>query len=344
MSLGVIVRADQSGLAQLTERVVEKLHPDRILVVDLGMHNRGPFYPHRYHDKASRVFTVQHPNGWNVAQTGAFLAGLTHVWSAETFYAPGFPNECVAYGATRHLYVMPELFNLYAPELKADRYWLPCAIGPEHAAHPRARILPWWTTTDTDTPKLLDSDGPLRLVHPTGTAMADRNGTRALLAACAHMHCEAIITIVGSHQEFGDPDMHIGPVTIRRIPRVDHWRSLYEYGDVLVLPRRYGWLSLPMYEAATFGMPVVTTQIWPQSEWFAEWPELLVRPVGPPMSVRMKGGDVLVYTADPTDLAAALDWLACNPADVERIGAEFRRWAEDHDWTTVRADWKSALT
>lgn len=344
MTLGVVARADQSGLAQLTHQVIDRLKPDRVLVVDLGAQNRGRYDAHRYHDLASRVFTVQHPDGWNDAALHGFLGGLTHCFSAETFYAPRFPDVAVSYGVRTHLYVMPELFRLGSPELRADRYWYPCDTGPQH---PMLRgtavgILPWWSPTEQAGMFRDFPDPPLTFIHPTGAAMEDRNGTRAVLAACEHLQYEADVIIVGHAQRFGD-QARIGKATVRRMSRVDDWTDLYRLGDVLLLPRRYGWLSLPMYEAAAFGMPVITTDLWPQSAWFADFPDCLVRTNGTPEARNMKGGSILIAQADPLDLARAMDRIA-YPGTLPRYGSMIREWASAHDWPSVAPAWKEALT
>lgn len=47
------------------------------------------------------------------------------------------------------------------------------------------------------------------------------------------------------------------------IENIEDNRLMYEEGDVMVLPRRYGGLCLPMWEALASGMPVVMTNINP---------------------------------------------------------------------------------
>lgn len=342
MSLGFIARADQSGLAQLSEQAIDRLDPERVLVVNMGQLNRGDFNPHRYDKHGRRVYHVNHPNGFDAAVTSAFLERLDHVFTAETFYDPTFPNMAMSYGVQTHLYAMPELYNPRAPELRADHLWLPYALGPHDGRRVRGQVLPWWCPTDT-VPERVPHDGPLRFVHVTGSAMADRNGTKALLAACAHVEVPCDVIIVGQQQHFGD-QASIGNVFVQRVPRVDCWCDWITLGDVLVMPRKYGWLSLPMYESAAAGMPIVCMDRFPEREWFAQWPALLVPPVGGPIAVAMKGGSILVHTAHPEYLAAAMDYLAADLEKVERIGAEFRTWAEAHDWESVRPQWEAAFS
>lgn len=341
MTLAVIARADSSGLAHLTGQVIDRLQPERILVVDLGMRNRGQFDAHRYDGPGRRTFVVAHPYGWTDATVAAFLQSSSKCFSAETFYWPPFPDLARSYGVETHLYVMPELYNRTARELRADHAWLPCPTGPTDPRSIRAHVLPWWAPTDYMFHPS-HHEAPVTFVHPTSIAMADRNGTRSLLAAAAHVQTECRIVLVGTTQPEGER-WQVGPVTVEHHPRVDHWTDLYMLGDVLVLPRRFGWLSLPMFEAPAMGVPVITTDVWPQCDWFARWPDLLVEVVRSPTAVPMKGGSILVQTAHPEYLAAAIDRLAAQPKQIRQLSIQFRQWAVDHDWSTVEAAWMGAL-
>lgn len=347
MTFGVVARADQSGLAQLSEQVIARTDPDRVLVVDMGVLSRGHYDPYRYDRPGRRVYRmplrVEDGGDHVLAQLHGFFGDLDHAFTAETWYSPVVADVAAQFGARRHLYAMPELYRPNRRDLAAEHVWLPCPLGPHDSERFRARVLPWFSPTDVEfmARPAPGDDGPVRFVHPTGSAMADRNGTKEVLAACAYVDVECELLIVGLPQTFGD-ECTIGKVHVRRIPRVDRWLDLYALGDVLVLPRRYGWLSLPMYEAAAAGMPVITTDVWPQNGWFADWPDLLVPTAGPPDAVNMKGGSILVHTAHPQRLGQTMARMT-SPGRIEDVGFAFRRWAEDHDWRSVAETWKAAF-
>jgi hypothetical protein len=329
-------------LAQLSEQVVDRLDPERVLVVNLGLQNRGDFAAHRFDKHGRRVFHVNHPGGFDSAVVGAFLERLDHALGFETFYDAVFPNAMTSYGVRSHLLAMPELYNPRAPELQADDVWIPTALGPHDGRRLRAQVLPWWCPVDT-VPERVEHDGPIRFVHVTGSAMQDRNGTRSLVAACAHVTVPCELVIVGTQQPFGD-DARIGHVTVTRIARTPCWCDWLTLGDVLVMPRRYGWLSMPAFEAAAAGLPVVCCDRFPEHEWFGDIaPGLLVPTVGGPVAVPMKGGQILVSTAHPEYLAMTMDELASDPEKVTAYGRAFREWAEAHDWESVKAQWFAAL-
>jgi len=349
MSLGIVARADQSGLAQLSEQVIDRLNPERVLVVSLGHLNRGTHDPHRFDAPGRRVFHTTHPAGFDSATLSGFLGGLTHALTFETWYSRVLPESCVSWGVKRHLYAMPELYNAARPELAADKVWLPCELGPGDGRRLRGvGILPWWTPNVDESTRIvrtleaaIEAEGRVTFVHPTGQAMADRNGTSSVIAAAAHMRQEARLVIVGNQQHFGER-CTVGNIEVIRVPRAEHWWQVYMLGDVLVLPRRYGWLSLPMFEAPAFGMPVITTQVWPQSEWFSPFDSCLVRTVGTPAAVNMKGGSTLVHTADPRDLGAAMDMMTDRRV-LRDWSVMFSAWAKKYDWSSVEKRWKEAF-
>lgn len=83
---------------------------------------------------------------------------------------------------------------------------------------------------------------------------------------------------------------------------VTSYAELYSEGDVLVLPRRYGGLCLPMQEALSAGMPVIMTDISPNNEVLPkEW--LVPATVQGAFTGR---SPIEVYEVKPEELAAKI--------------------------------------
>jgi glycosyltransferase involved in cell wall biosynthesis len=113
----------------------------------------------------------------------------------------------------------------------------------------------------------------------------------------------------------------------------DYW-DLYRGFDVLVMPRRYGGLCLPAIEAGGAGLGIVMLDCPPNYD-YPVMPVKCHRAV----DIDMKIGMVETYTADPSALAAALDHLADNPAEVAELQRMSRTYAQDMSWSQWRQNW-----
>lgn len=111
-------------------------------------------------------------------------------------------------------------------------------------------------------------------LHVAGRVAAeDRNGTDILLKCLRHVKSEIKLHIKSQHpippirKNWGDNVKVILDCT-NKVNHLDNYLS----GGTLIMPRKYGGLSLPQQEAISFGMPVITTDISPNNFWLPqEW-------------------------------------------------------------------------
>lgn len=329
MRVGVIARAENRGLGHLTWEAARALEPDRVLVVTVGARDRG-FETHVERFPGA-TFVEWRANGLlPAAPVRAWLDGLDVVYAAETPYDPRLPAWCETAGVRLVLHVMPEFFrDEWADE--SCELWNP--TDWRHELLPaRARVVPVPVPLDRwPTPAPL-CDGPARFVHVAGNrAAGDRNGsilvTRALGLVQTPVHLR-IFTQGASFPAVRTP-RHV-QLEVVRGGVDDYWR-LYDDADVLVMPRRYGGLSLPVNEAAGAGLAVVLSDVVPNRSW----PATFV-PARPRSQIRAPGGSVQSYEADPKRLAFALDSLNENVELRHRQQEAAREWADSHSWANLR--------
>ena len=340
--LGLIVRCDfGGGLANQTMEMAAHLDPDAILIVMMGAKGRGtPERPERYINLATDVYGVDYQH----ADAGAmqeFLSKIDVLLSVETFYEPFLLIRGGELGIERVLYGNPELLNFHDPAEQADRY-----LWPAPWMHPfpvAGEILPWPCSTDIEPRG--EINWPPRFVHVGAPAMLDRNGTEVVVRASALTTEHRDLYFYGSAKFQGDPPS----CTYWKPSPEDHW-DLYRDADLLVLPRRYGCLSMTMLEAAAMGVPTLTTDLLPQSDWFRKWHPWLTIPPGPPTLHSMKGSQhhlglpgVGVYDPRPEDLALAMDRLAERDDVLDALRVEVRTWAEARSWDRLLPAWNDAL-
>ena len=243
--------------------------------------------------------------------------------SAETWYADELPVEAAAAGVRTVLHVMPELWT---PNRIADQLWLPTTY--RRRLVPGGVLVPVPVATDRFTPAVR---APARhFVAVWAPAMLDRNGTDAVLAALELIRSPVRVTVLGAQRNVDLHDTSPIDLSCRPGPYPDAYFDLWpDDADVLLMPRRYAGLSMPVQEAAARGMPAVMTGCEPQTSW----PGVLSIPFrGRPSRHQMAGGLVDVHDPDPVALARAVETLA---GDDELAGTLSRRalaWAEALSW------------
>jgi len=167
-------------------------------------------------------------------------------------------------------------------------------------------------------------------VHNAGTLGAHgANGTRVFLDAIPLTRNRDLRFLLRSQVPLpstpDDPRVQISGA-------LDRQADLYAEGDVLVMPHRFRADSLPIAEAMASGMPVLSTDMPP----FSEFCQFLVRFAREhPLSGRPLQRTVLARDVDPADLATTMDALAGMPLrDASRAA---RAYAESISWERLKA-------
>lgn len=181
------------------------------------------------------------------------------------------------------------------------------------------------------------------LYHVQAAAMLDRNGTQILLDALEHIVSDDLTLTIRVNGDGPSPMVPVGTrvhIEVVMSPEVDYWDSYPEGIDLLVQPRRYGGLSLPVQECASLGVPTVCLATDPYaSEAFTT-----TIPATSARDSRMKGGMVPVQSGDPRSLARAIDYLVEHPEVQHTASIEAGVWAESHSWAGPLGDrWCATL-
>lgn len=184
-------------------------------------------------------------------------------------------------------------------------------------------------------------DGPVRFVHSMGHfAQDDRAGTQLVAHAVKLLRAPCRVTVWCQDRRPQTPFKVAGrgvSLEVRAGGVVDRWEQ-YRDGDVLVLPRRYGGLSLPSLEALAAGLVLVMPDCSPNEIW--PGPKV---PVRRRWRSRMRCGWVEVCDADPVALAATMRRLVEDRDELDRWKAESRAWAEANSWAALRPLWAAEL-
>lgn len=331
MNVGLVARADDRGIGTMTWEFHKAMHPSRTLVVrEPGAEARG-FAAHadRYIGDWMLVTTFDPTTGeLHEDDCRDFLDGLDVVYLVETPYDYRFFRWAREAGVATVLHAMPEFWRWETQTERPDVWWLPTSWRVD-ALPAECRVVEVPVPERPSALRVPSSE--ITFLHVAGhRAVGDRNGTLLLYQALRRVRTQCTVRICSQDTL---PVMRApAGVTIDMRPGgvVDRW-SLYDDVDVLVMPRRYGGLSLPVLEAMASGLAVVLPNVAPNDEW----PAFLV-PARQGRTVEMPCGPIKLADTDPSALARTLDKLANAPHLVDYLSREAHSFARLHSWERLR--------
>jgi glycosyltransferase involved in cell wall biosynthesis len=327
MRLGLIARADARGLGIQTKAVHDNLHPVKTMVIDCPSAKPLPLRRDWFPD-ATWVHGLPTHGDFRT-----WLDGLDVVYTAETGYGTALWDEAERAGVKTVLAVNPEFLDRHdrpslwaAPsmwrydQLPEPKCFLPVPITPAECQETAGR-----TAT--------------RFVHVVGRpATRDRNGSEDLLASLQYVTTPVRVTI--TCQEAGYVENLVGrfsvPSNVELVVRsgdVQCNTDLYEGQEVLLMPRRFGGLCLPLNEALGAGLPVVMPAISPNNTWLpSDW----LVPATQAGSFTVKQNVIDFYSVDHQAYAEKIDALAGDPGLYTKAKTEALELREQYSWDTLR--------
>jgi glycosyltransferase involved in cell wall biosynthesis len=307
MRLGIIARADKTGLGYQTKELVEMLNPHKILLIDSSHFNGNKQFPEWY----NKYDVLTTKNGFaSTIEVNTFLNSVDVIISCEIFYNKRLAALAHRRGIKTILQYNYEFFEYFVIDgmrqpniLLGPTTWNIDIMQKYFTYKSSVMHLPPPTT-----PAIFNAAKEVniakthkRILHVAGKRAAkDRNGTNTVIEMLKHSKAdyELVVTVQGDFKpECDDPRLTIDN------SNPDDRAELYTGFDFMILPRRYGGLCLPMNEALLSGLPVIMTDVSPNndilpSEWLVE-----ASKIG---EVNFKGL-VDLYEADPQKLAELVD-------------------------------------
>ena len=320
--VGLIVFANQGGLGIQTKRLYEMLKPDKVLLIDSRKFSKNKRMNWDWYPKSITTVTDGFPNNRDVL---GWIPGLKTVLTVENPYNFFLIKACRDRGIktiVQSNYEFNE--NVYAPHLPIpDLFLMPSywklkemeeMFGKDRVMYLPPPIDPdefhdvFWSMTNRKF--MADYQRP-SFLHVVGTlAHKDRNGTLDLLRAVKRCKGKFYLTIHSQHEL--PPEYIIDdPKITYRIKNFKKNDDIYVGFNGLILPRRYGGLSLTTNEALMSGIPVMMTDISPNNKLLPK--EWLV-PVRKKASVQIRMS-INTYSAYSYSLAKKIDeWAVKFPS------------------------------
>jgi hypothetical protein len=337
--IGVLVRAEHRGLGIQTRAVADALNADRVLWVEprpASWSQHPNLFAHH------QVTHTAWKRGWLDEPTvRRWLEGLDVVYTAETAYDPRLPDWCADAGCALVRHANPEqLASDEVDEAGSTVWWSATDWRLEHMP-PGTRVVPMPVDLPADFALDANDDAkPLRFVHSMGHyAEGDRAGTEVVVEAVRRLEHRCRVDVFCQDRRmsavFKAPDGVDLRVRTRGV--ADRWDQFRD-ADVLLLPRRYGGLSLPTLEALAAGLVVVMPDCSPNRAW----PGSKIRVDGW-RKVRMRCGRVPAAEPSSSHLAQIMNGLCARPDRVATWKAESKAWAEANSWDALRPMWLDEL-
>lgn len=331
VKVGIIAFANYGGLGIQTRRLVEMIQPYRVMVVDSTSFSKNKeqdfswFKPYN-HFITSHGFPKNH-------EVLRFIEGLTHVLVCENPYNFYLLHVCRERGIKTYVQTNYEFCeNLRNPHLPLPTMFLMPSYWKikemkEKFGNDRVRYLPP-PINPKEFAGIFQSNnarkGKKRFLHVVGTmAFKDRNGTADVLNAMKFSNGDYELVITSQHPL---PERYLlkDPRLTFDIGNKKMNADLYRDFDAMVLPRRYGGLSLTTNEALLCGLPVIMPKISPNDELL---PSPWLIPAEPKTVIHAR--EILdVYGVDPEVLGKTMDEFAARDLSMEKtmaylIGVQF---------------------
>lgn len=270
MRISTICYASSTGLGFQTKDFYDHIKPSKALLVDLSAHNKMPinlkWYPYSRYTRWPDTDDID----W-------LLKDIDVLWVTETPLNYELFDTAKKRGVKIVLQYNYEFLDyLNRPTLpKPDLFVAPTSwhIDKVKQLGPTVQLqVPF-----IDHPKRNIKQAKL-FVHIAGRpAVHDRNGTLTFIeAALARPQYKYRLFIQPNDliplKEIYDKTAHLD---FEIYQNTNSRMDMYELGDALILPRRYGGLCLPMLESLSVGMPVIMPDISPNrdllpEEWLVE--------------------------------------------------------------------------
>jgi glycosyl transferase family 1 len=337
--LGILAYATDTGLGNQTRNIYKFLNPSRTMLVDISKFNRLTVHEDWYDYD---IRTDGYPSKEDI---DTFLRDIDVVFVCESplnYYLFDRAKELGIKTVLQYNYEFLDYFqgrDLPKPDLfAAPTVWNMNAV--ENIVGQKVEVLR--VPADTSLLPRRSITEANHFIHIAGRpAVYDRNGTLAFIKAInlVHQIIDAKYTIFCQHPT-NEMKMLCSRLPIELIEHVENYPTMYESGDVLVLPRRYGGLCLPAQEAIASGMPVLMPSIPPNNDWLPG--EMLIDTIGRP-EIFKAHAPVQMYNIDITKLAQTMADLHRHPEAVQRLSSQALTIRDDISWTTMAQHYKKRL-
>lgn len=327
--VGLLVFSNFSGLGIQSRRLCYMLKPNKILAIDSSGFSKNKEQHWDWYSQFTGILTKGFPTNREI---DVFLKGLTKVFCIENPLNFHLLDACKQRGIKLYIQSNYEFADHLNKDLTLPTkflmpsYWMidemKRRFGSDKVMYLPPPINPSeFTSVREHNFRRLGK----KYLHIIGTlATHDRNGTLSILEALKYSKGDFELTIRSQHElprEYMIDDKRVR----YEIRNTNEVQEMYHDFDAVILPRRYGGLSLVCNEALMCGLPVIMTDISPNNQllpkkWLipaTKTADLMTRTIIP------------VYSANVQALAEFLDNLDITEVDkIEAFELAYNEFSE----------------
>lgn len=336
MKIGLIARSDSTGLGVQTKEFYDHMKPVKTLVVDITNINRSKgkiakTYPEWYTGNVKfipgfpvardfewllkdidLVFTIESPYSYNLftiaREMGVKSVNQFNYEFLDYFVRPDWAFPDILAAPTN--WNLEEVREKFSDKVKIIE--LPVPVNRE--------VLPYKKRTKA-----------MRFLHIAGHQAEDnRNGTDIVLKAIELVKNPDVEFIIKTQHELPPIVGHNTRIIYQEVEK--YWENYSQEFDVLLLPRKFGGLSLQLQEAMSLGMVPIMTNLTPQNEFLD--PESMIPTES--RKILFTRMHMPSYQANPQALADKIDQLAGDDKLVERLSEKSNEIAEKLSWGRMK--------
>lgn len=290
MKIGLLACSSLTGLGYQTHEFYKNMKPDKVLVYDLSMLNGMPTHHEWYPGtQDQRRIAYGLPSDKDMEW---LVDGMDVVFVCETplnYHLFEYAKKKGVKTVHQYNYEFLDYFrhpNLAKPSVLASpSKWNIEVVSTKNFAP----VMHWSVPIDTVNIEFREIEQVRTLIHIIGRPAAnDRNGTLEFIALMRNLGHKYRYKIYLQPPQEGRAKLHFREVQIALdkikaeigdhleiIENVEDNLEMYKGGEILVLPRRYGGLCLPMWEALASGVPVIMPNVSPNNtilpkEWLVQ--------------------------------------------------------------------------
>lgn len=296
LNIGSVVYATEQGLGRLAKAFYDNGVISKVLI---QKHSR-----HDEHTEWYQEWKYLHPENYNW-----FLEGLDAVLFLET----PFDWKLLIRARERGIktILMPDECTPYPLRYEPDIILCPSLLEMEYNKDKNAHFIPFPITY----PWKLREKARVFIHNAGHGGLGGRNGTQELLNAMPMVKSPIELRIRTQSNAYHSSDPRV-TIDHRTLP----YGELFTEGDVFIFPDKFAGLSLPLQEAFSAGLLVMTTDRFPLNTWLPKEPLIPVE-----RYQKEKLGVAFDYAIiDPSAIASKIDeWYNTDITQFSLMGKEF---------------------
>ncbi len=325
LKIGLIARADNSGLGTLSRQFYKHLkdYIAKVMIVWNGVYE---YYPERFPEEISYVCKRGVPD---LEEIDNFLKDINLVLTFETPYNWNLFSKAKERGIKTVLMPNYEWLPKDLP-VKPDLFLCPSKLDYDEAPEPKV-YLPVPIDRE-ELPFKLRKKARVFLFNNGHGGYLNRNSLHEFLEAISLVK-QPVQFIIHSQVYFDVVNDSRVEVILGDVP----YEKLYERGDMFVFPHKFDGLSLPIQEAMSVGMPVISTDIYPHNTYLPK--ELLFEPEA--ITEYYIKRPIKAAIISPVKLAQKIEEFALQ--DISHLSKKMDELAEKWSWKNLKTKYLEVL-